>query len=99
MSHPFDLNPVDLEHLDLDFEESLSDGEAEQVGGGLSIYTTEKYGEEGGDAPIPYPYPKPWPPIVCVTEPCEYPLLYPPQPIKPPIFTTMALGEEGGDIW
>ncbi|NER30476.1 MAG: hypothetical protein F6J89_23365, partial [Symploca sp. SIO1C4] len=69
MRHPFDLDPSELKNIDLDFEEQLTDEEAAQVGGGLSIYTTQAVGEEGGDPwypipfdpPFPFPCPKPWP--------------------------------------
>ncbi len=100
MRHPFDLNDSELEALDLDFEEELTEEEAAQVGGGLSLYTTKALGEEGGgftkalgegggdfpkpipfDPPHPFPFPKPIP----VPEP------------HPPIATTLAIGEEGGD--
>ena len=100
MRHPFDIDSVDLELLDLDFEQSLTDEDAEQVGGGLSIATTQAIGEEGGfkpgpfplPRPIPGPYPKPQPPIVF-----PYPLPPSPRPpIKPPVATTLAIGEEGG---
>lgn len=94
MSHPFALNPVELEHLDLDFEQSLTDEEAEQFGAGLTI-TTQALGEEGGCQPPPIPAHPPGP-IVCVTAPClPYPWPHP----WPPIATTLAIGEEGGDTY
>lgn len=74
MRHPFDLDLAELTALDLDFEEPLTDEEAAQVGGGLSIFTLP--GKESGGGCLP---PKPLP-----------------KPIDPPIFTTLALGEEGG---
>ncbi|MEG4317474.1 MULTISPECIES: hypothetical protein [unclassified Microcoleus] len=89
MNHPFDLDAADLEAMDLDFEEQLTDEQAAQVGGGLKApptYTTLALGEEGGG-------------IVCISAPCPgsegggdppHPI-----PIDPPM-TTMALGEEGG---
>lgn len=103
MRHPFDLNPEEIESVDLDFEEPISDEEAERVGGGLSIYTSMAFGEEGGDFPdyprpicppypLPFPideYPKPLP------KPIPWPI--PPKPIGPPDVTTLAIGEEGGD--
>ncbi|MEG4317475.1 MULTISPECIES: hypothetical protein [unclassified Microcoleus] len=85
MNHPFDLDAADLEAMDLDFEEQLTDEQAAQVGGGL-MATTMRVGEEGGG-------------IVCISAPCpgsetgEHPPK--PMPIDPPM-TTMALGEEGG---
>jgi hypothetical protein len=85
MSHPFSLSLAELQAIELDFEDDLSDSEASQVGGG-HIATTLALGEEGGwqPIPLPYPYPKPIP---------HYPIPY---PIKPPTVTTLALGEEGG---
>jgi hypothetical protein len=86
MNHPFDLNPAELEAMDLDFEEQLTDDEAARVGGGL-MATTLAVGEEGGE-------------IVCISAPCpgsEGGEGYPPKPIPiDPPMTTMALGEEGG---
>ena len=84
MSHPFDLDPSDLAAVDLDFEEQLTPEESAQVGGGLTIATTEAVGEEGGFKPYPLPLPKP------------IPFPKPIRPIKPPEATTKALGEEGG---
>lgn len=84
MNHPFDLDAADLEAMDLDFEEQLTDEQAAQVGGGLKV-TTLALGEEGGG-------------IVCISAPCpgseggESPH---PIPTEPPM-TTLALGEEGG---
>lgn len=87
MRHPFDLTLADLEAIDLEFEEPLTPEEAAQVGGGL-IYTTLALGEEGGSyPPHPAPFPKP---------PRRHPL--PPRPIHPPEVTTMAIGEEGGEM-
>ena len=97
MRHPFALDPEELENLELDFEELLTDEEAAQVGGGYydiqcisqpcpgsegGDATTEALGEEGGY----YPWPQPTP----------YPIDFP-YPIKPPEITTFALGEEGGE--
>ncbi|MDJ0897187.1 MAG: hypothetical protein QNJ55_00130 [Xenococcus sp. MO_188.B8] len=87
MSHPFDLDSSAFEALDLDFEDQLTEEQSAQVGGGLTIATTQSVGEEGGfdypsDRPWynPYPEPKPYPPIVCVTHPC---LPYPNPETKP----------------
>jgi hypothetical protein len=88
MNHPFDLDPAELEAMDLDFEETLTDEEAAHIGGGIR-YTTLALGEEGGSGPIN-----------CISAPCpgseggggfpERPI-----PIDPPA-TTLAIGEEGG---
>lgn len=88
MRHPFDLNDSELEALDLDFEEELTEEEAAQVGGGLSL-TTLALGEEGGGFPKPIPCdpPLPFPKPIPLPEPEPH----------PPIATTKALGEEGGD--
>ncbi len=91
MRHPFDLEPADLEALDLDFEEQLTEEEAARVGGGkhapIVCISAPCPGSEGGgddtDEPY-YPY---------------YPLPFPkpkPIPIDPPDATTLAIGEEGG---
>jgi hypothetical protein len=61
MQHPFALNLSDLESIERDFEENLTEEEAGQVQGG-TVFTTLALGEEGGEV------------------------------------TTLALGEEGGDI-
>ena len=73
MSHPFELELSDLKALELDIEEQLTPEEAAQIRGGLTIYITEKIGEEGGFPPDFNPLP------------------------QPPQYTTMAIGEEGGD--
>jgi hypothetical protein len=92
MNHPFDLDPAELEAMDLDFEETLTDEEATHIGGGLR-YTTRALGEEGGNSPIQ-----------CISAPCPgsegggggFPFPPPrPIPIDPPM-STMAMGEEGG---
>ena len=86
MNHPFDLDTADLEAMDLDFEETLTDEQAAHIGGGL-MATTLAIGEEGGG-------------IQCISAPCpgsESGGGYPPKPIPiDPPMTTMALGEEGG---
>jgi hypothetical protein len=86
MNHPFDLDAADLEAMDLDFEEQLTDEQAAQIGGGLKA-TTLALGEEGGG-------------IVCISAPCpgsEGGGGFPPGPIPiDPPMTTLALGEEGG---
>ena len=84
MRHPFDFTLTELDAIDLDFQEPLTDHEASHVGGGLT-YTTLALGEEGGSSrPYPIPHPRPSKPH--------------PRPIEPPTMTTMALGEEGGDV-
>lgn len=87
MTHPFDLNLSDLETVDLDFEERLTDEETANVGGGIlpgGCVTTQAIGEEGG-------YNQP--PIIKKPRPITVP------PKEEPIYTTLALGEEGGDSY
>ena len=48
MQHPFALNLSDLEMIESDFEENLSETEAGQVQGGTKV-TTYAVGEEGGE--------------------------------------------------
>lgn len=84
MRHPFDLSLGELQAIDLDFAEPLTDAEAAQVGG-TTIATTLAIGEEGGEWHYPRPYPLPRP------KPRPRPV-----PIDPPEYTTLALGEEGG---
>lgn len=90
MNHPFDLDIADLEAIDLDFEETLTDEESTRIGGGL-MATTLAIGEEGGGG------------IQCISAPCpgsEGGGGFPPQPIPiDPPMTTMALGEEGGGYY
>ena len=38
MNHPFDLDIADLEAIDLDFEETLTDEEAAHIGGGIMFH-------------------------------------------------------------
>ncbi|MFB2933953.1 hypothetical protein ACE1B6_01615 [Aerosakkonemataceae cyanobacterium BLCC-F154] len=97
MKHPFDLDPAELELIDLDFSEPLTDEQNAPIGGaemttmaiGEEGGTTEAFGEEGGDT------------IVCISAPCpgsesgDHPDK--PIPIDPPFpTTTKALNEEGG---
>ena len=97
MRHPFDLDPAELAAIDLDFEEQLTDEEATQVGGGLSIATTLALGEEGGCWPKPLPKPIPIDPCVTTKALGEEggitKALY--EDGGCPV-TTLALGEEGG---
>ena len=87
MNHPFELNLADLEAMDLDFEEQLTDRETAQIGGGehseIVCISAPCPGSERGDYPEPPWYGKP------VRKP---PFRYP----KPPEATTLAIGEEGG---
>jgi hypothetical protein len=99
MSHPFEMNLSDLEALDLEFEEKLTNQEAATIGGG-SDFTTLALGEEGGDGWQPIKPPRFWSPPIKIP-PCHKPPVKPPcqPPIDPPIYTTLALGEEGGDFY
>ncbi len=112
MNHPFALDISDLEAVELDLEAEISDEEALQVGGGLSIYTdalhengetpeltTLAVGEEGGDCkPYPLPCYPIKPPITKARWEDGGPIF-----TKAlwengdPIATTLAIGEEGGD--
>src|SRR6476620_12119279 len=89
MNHPFDLDIADLEAINLDFEEILTDEQAAHIGGGIR-FTTLALGEEGGGGPIQ-----------CISAPCPgseggggFPVSRP--PVFPPPVTTHAIGEEGG---
>ena len=88
MNHPFDLDPAELEAMDLDFGEPLTDEEAAHIRGGTDV-TTLALGEEGGCKPIQ-----------CISAPCPGSegggggFSRPPK--SDPRMTTMALGEEGG---
>jgi len=88
MCHPFDLNPSELDAIELDFVETLADQEAAQVSGGFSV-TTQALGEEGGDCWTSIPFKSPHKRLF---EQPGKPII-----IDEPIFTTLALGEEGGD--
>jgi hypothetical protein len=64
MNHPFSLTIEELAIADLSFNETAAD----TVVGGLSLYTTQALGEEGGHefpdgGPIhnPHPFPRPRP--------------------------------------
>lgn len=83
MSHPFNLNLNQLQAIDLEFEELLTPEAAAEVSGALSRLPYP---------PRPRPRPRPRPPLNCPPNP---PIAHP-QPINPPIYTTLALGEEGG---
>lgn len=89
MNHPFDLDPAELEALDLDFEETLTEEEAAHIGGGIR-YTTMAVGEEGGGGPVQ-----------CISAPCPGSEGGGGVPSSPafsfdPPATTDAIGEEGG---
>jgi hypothetical protein len=89
MSHPFDLDPAELEAIDFDFGETPSDALIAPIGGEI-ILTTLAEGEEGGGCPID-----------CISAPCpgsEGGGGFPVEAIgfDPPIMTTDAIGEEGG---
>lgn len=99
MRHPFDLDPTQLEALDLDFEEQLTDEQAAQVGGGRAIATTLALGEEGGCWPQPQPEPIPIdPPMTTLALGEEGGITDALCEDGGEPITTMALGEEGGYI-
>jgi hypothetical protein len=91
MSHPFDLNPADLETIELEFVEELTDEQAEQVDGsgsgmrkcGTPTATTKAIGEEGGWCGTPVPKPPEATTLALGEEGGD-------------VYTTLALGEEGG---
>ena len=62
MRHPFELEISDLEAVNLNIEEELTDEEATQVAGGL-VFTTRGLGEEGGSIQLPIIKPPIKPPI------------------------------------
>lgn len=90
MSHPFDLDLSDLEAIELDFVEELTEAESAKIGGGISA--TDPILGEGGWITIP--------PIKI--PPFKIPLIkLPPgyattEALGEGEVTTMALGEEGG---
>lgn len=87
MNHPFDLDPAELEAMDLDFGEPLTDEEAAHIRGGRDV-TTLALGEEGGCRPIR-----------CISAPCpgsEGGGGFPTRSFFDPPMTTDAIGEEGG---
>jgi hypothetical protein len=91
MRHPFELELSDLEAVEFNVVEELTDEEAANIGGGRRI-TTQALGEEGGEVTT-----------LAVGEEGggvttqalgeEGGVIRPP---KPPFATTRALGEEGG---
>ena len=88
MNHPFDLDPAELEAMNLDFGEPLTDEEAAHIRCGTD-FTTLAVGEEGGCHPRQ-----------CISAPCPGSegggkgFARPPF-VEPPM-TTDAIGEEGG---
>lgn len=98
MHHPFALNLSDLEVIEEDFAESLSNEEAAQVKGG-GDFTTLALGEEGGEVTT-LAIGEEGGDIVCISAPCPgsetggepYPIPLPP---KPPVIT-WTKGEDGG---
>jgi hypothetical protein len=107
MNHPFTLDISDLEAIELNIED-ITDEEATQVQGGLSIATTKAVGEEGGDVTtLALGEEGGDGDIVCISAPCpgsesgddSWPKKRRiKRPICEPKFTTLALGEEGGDF-
>jgi hypothetical protein len=82
MNHPFALSLDDLEVIEIDFQEPLTDEETARLGGGkhnIQCISAPCPGSEGGG--------NVWPPII----------KEPPYP-TPPVATTKALGEEGGQV-
>jgi len=95
MRHPFDLDPAELEAIDLDFAEQLTDEEAAQVAGGL-FATTLALGEEGGCWPKPLPKPIPIDPPITTKALGEEGGITDALCEDGGCATTLALGEEGG---
>jgi hypothetical protein len=92
MRHPFDLDPSELEALQLDVVEELTDEEAANIGGGRS-FTTRALGEEGGGDVTTLALGEEGGGVTTRAL-GEEGGVTPPE--KPPIATTLALGEEGG---
>jgi hypothetical protein len=97
MNHPFELELTELEVMDLDFKEQLTQEETATIEGGkhsdiVCISAPCPGSETGGDNPD-YPVPtKPKPPKVRHPRK-DFPDRHPPE------FTTLALGEEGGGYY
>jgi hypothetical protein len=94
MRHPFELELSDLEAVEFNVVEDLTDEEAANIGGGRRL-TTQALGEEGGEVTT----------LAVGEEGGEVTTFavgeeggFNPGP-KPPIATTLALGEEGGSYW
>ncbi|NMG21197.1 hypothetical protein [Brasilonema bromeliae] len=94
MNHPFGLDVLDLEAIELNFEDDLNDEEAAQVVGGLTKATTEAVGEEGGTVTTLAVGEEGG--IQCISAPCPGSEGGEKPPKEPPKATTLALGEEGG---
>lgn len=89
MSHPFELDVSELEFIELDFEEELTDEEAATVEGAISA-ANPRLGEHGGCIilpPIKHPHPIKPPTVTTQAIGEEGGEI---------IYTTLALGEEGG---
>ena len=87
MNHPFDLDPAELEAMDLDLGEPLADEEAAHIRGGTAFVTLALC-EQGGGGPIN-----------CISAPCPGSegggAGFAVRPIDDTA-TTDAQGEEGG---
>lgn len=105
MSHPFDLNLSDLEAIEIDFGEELTDREAAQISGGHSggdnvqCISAPCPGSETGGSTFPgivYPTSPSLP--IRFSVPTFSNINLPPfnQPEPEPDVTTLAVGEEGG---
>jgi hypothetical protein len=81
MLHPFNLDLSDLESLEIDSLQDLTDEEASLVGGGSAL-TTRNTSEEGG---YPDYFPR------------SFPGHFPFPGNGGGVSTSMAVGEEGGD--
>lgn len=91
MRHPFELELSDLEAIEFNVVEELTDEEAANIGGGRK-FTTFAVGEEGGEVTTQALGEEGGSPT---TKALGEEGGFNPGP-KPPIFTTLALGEEGG---
>ncbi|NJK30492.1 MAG: hypothetical protein HC940_10260 [Acaryochloris sp. SU_5_25] len=99
MRHPFDLNIDELQALNLDEVDSLTDEQSASIQGGVSQTLTavgpNESGESGGGA-ITNASPIPPEGGSSYGWPIEFPKGFPyPQDDKPTA-TTLAIGEEGG---
>lgn len=96
MSHPFNLNLSDLEAIEIDFGEELTDEEAARVSGGhndVQCISAPCPGSETGGSIFPsIPLP------IRFSVPKFSNINLPPfnQPEPEPDVTTLAVGEEGG---
>jgi hypothetical protein len=93
MRHPFELELSDLEAVEFNVVEDLTDEEAANIGGGRK-FTTQAVGEEGGGEVTTLAFGEEGGGgVTTLAFGEEGGVIRPP---KPPIFTTRALGEEGG---